>query len=56
MQVAFKCLIGLAVLISPCVYDTDPREPSAVVALIADAGRAKAPEAFSATVVNRVGP
>jgi hypothetical protein len=35
MQFAIKCLIGIAVLASPCAYDTDPREPTAVAAIIA---------------------
>lgn len=35
MRFAILSLIGVAVLISPCVYDTDPREPSPLAALIA---------------------
>lgn len=35
MRIAVKCLIGISVLASPCAYDTDPREPSAVVAITA---------------------
>lgn len=35
MRLALTCLIGLSVLAAPCVYDTDPREPSAVAAVIA---------------------
>jgi hypothetical protein len=35
MQFVMICLIGIAVLVSPCTYDTDPREPSAVAAIIA---------------------
>jgi hypothetical protein len=34
MRFAILSLIGMAVLISPCVYDTDPREPSPLAALI----------------------
>jgi hypothetical protein len=30
MRFAIKCLIGIAVLASPCAYDTDPRQPMAV--------------------------
>ena len=35
MRFDILSLIGVAVLISPCVYDTDPREPSPLAALIA---------------------
>ncbi|RCW82701.1 hypothetical protein [Phyllobacterium bourgognense] len=35
MRFAILSLIGVAVLISPCVYDTDPREPSPLAAFIA---------------------
>jgi hypothetical protein len=38
MRFAILSLIGMAVLISPCVYDTDPREPSPLAALIAQGG------------------
>jgi hypothetical protein len=34
MQFAIKCLIGIAVLASPCAYDTDPREPAAVAPVV----------------------
>lgn len=37
MQFVTICLIGIAVLVSPCTYDTDPREPSAGAAIIAKA-------------------
>ncbi|PSH68390.1 hypothetical protein CU102_13955 [Phyllobacterium brassicacearum] len=35
MRFVIMSLIGIAVVASPCVYDSDPREPSAVVAMIA---------------------
>lgn len=34
MRFVITCLIGVALLASPCVYDSDPREPSAVAAMI----------------------
>jgi len=43
MQFAIKCLIGIAVLASPCAYDSDPREPAAVAALIAKVSSPNAP-------------
>ncbi len=36
MQIVITCLVGIAVLVSPCAYDTDPREPP-VAAMIASA-------------------
>ncbi|MBZ9601079.1 hypothetical protein [Phyllobacterium chamaecytisi] len=42
MRFAILSLIGMAVLISPCVYDTDPREPSPLAALIAQGGPQRA--------------
>ncbi len=35
MRFVITCLIGFAVLASPCVYDSDPRKPSAVAVMIA---------------------
>ncbi len=35
VRLAVTCLIGLSVLASPCAYDTDPSEPSAVAAIVA---------------------
>jgi hypothetical protein len=35
MQFAIKCLVGLAVLLSPCAWDTDPRETAAASAVLA---------------------
>jgi hypothetical protein len=37
MQLVVICLISAVVLVSPCVYDTDPREPTPVAAAIAKA-------------------
>jgi len=37
MQWVIICLIGAAVLVSPCVYDTDPREPTPVAMIIGKA-------------------
>jgi len=38
VRFAILSLIGMAVLISPCVYDTDPRESSPLAALIVQGG------------------
>lgn len=35
MQFVIKCLIGIALLVSPCAYDSDPREPGAITAIVA---------------------
>lgn len=35
MQFAIKCLIGIALLVSPCAYDSDPREAGAITAIVA---------------------
>lgn len=35
MQFAIKCLIGIALLVSPCAYDSDPLEPGAITAIVA---------------------
>jgi hypothetical protein len=35
MQFAIKCLVGFAVLLSPCAWDTDPRELAATKAALA---------------------
>lgn len=34
MQFAIKCLVGFAVLLSPCAWDTDPRELAATKATL----------------------
>lgn len=48
MRFFIMSLVGLAVLASPCAYDTDPRQP--LVPFASDSGAAlpKAPLAFSA--------
>ncbi|WP_157929632.1 hypothetical protein [Phyllobacterium zundukense] len=43
MPFAIKCLVGIAVLASPCAYDTDPREPTAVAAIIANVSSSNVP-------------
>ncbi len=35
MRLAVISLIGISVMAFPCAYDTDPREPAAVTAIIA---------------------
>jgi hypothetical protein len=35
MKFIVLCFIGVAVLASPCAYDSDPSEPNAVVTIIA---------------------
>lgn len=35
MQFAIKCLVGIAVLLSPCAWDTDPREAPAIETALA---------------------
>jgi hypothetical protein len=35
MQFAIKCLVGFAVLLSPCAWDTDPRELATTKAALA---------------------
>jgi hypothetical protein len=58
MAFVVKCvglLSCLAVLVSPCAYDTDPGEPSAVAAIIASIAapnRAPAPSIVKAPFVN----
>ncbi|MBB3238315.1 hypothetical protein FHS20_005229 [Phyllobacterium endophyticum] len=37
MRYVMLFLTSAAILVSPCAYDTDPREPSAIAALIAQA-------------------
>lgn len=38
MQLAVKCVAALALMLSPCAWDTDPREAAAASALLAKAG------------------
>ncbi len=40
MQLAIKCLVGLAVLAAPCAYDVTSREPSVLAGIIAAASPA----------------
>lgn len=35
MQLAIKCLIGVAIFAAPCAYDAASREPSAIAGLVA---------------------
>lgn len=35
MRLAVICLIGISVMAFPCAYDTDPREPAPVSAIVA---------------------
>ncbi|WP_172428488.1 hypothetical protein [Azospirillum brasilense] len=35
MKLAIIFVLGLSVLAAPCVYDTDPREPSPLAAFFA---------------------
>ena len=35
MHLAVKCLLGLAVLAAPCVYDPSSPEPSSIAAFVA---------------------
>lgn len=47
MQFAAKCLIGLAILASPCAYDPDSTElpaPTAVASTVSPVGPASADE------------
>jgi hypothetical protein len=37
MRYVMLYLMSAAILVSPCAYDTDPREPSAIAAMIAQA-------------------
>jgi hypothetical protein len=52
MHFAIKCLIGMAVFASPCAYDTDPREPAAVAAIITKAPPAGGPPKLAAAVTH----
>ncbi|WP_424629483.1 hypothetical protein [Bradyrhizobium sp. SYSU BS000235] len=35
MRLAVISLIGISVMAFPCAYDTDPREPAAMTAIVA---------------------
>ncbi|MEH2512293.1 hypothetical protein V1291_003647 [Nitrobacteraceae bacterium AZCC 1564] len=35
MRLAVISLVGISIMAFPCAYDTDPREPSAVAAIVA---------------------
>lgn len=35
MRLAVICLVGVSVMSFPCAYDTDPRDPSAMTAIVA---------------------
>jgi hypothetical protein len=45
MKLAIILVLGLSVLAAPCVYDTDPREPSPLTAIIAKAFSRSGPDA-----------
>lgn len=36
MNLAVKCIAALSILVSPCAWDSDPREASAVAAIQGD--------------------
>lgn len=43
MQLAVKCVAALALMLSPCAWDTDPREVAATSAVLARAGAPASP-------------
>lgn len=48
MRFLIMSLVGLAVLASPCAYDTDPRQPLVPIASDSGTAPAKIPLTFSA--------
>lgn len=48
MRFVIMSLVGIAVLASPCAYDTDPRESAAVVGILTHPVSAEAAVEFAA--------
>lgn len=56
MKFAIICLVGLSVLASPCAWDSDPHEASAIAVLIAKFTSSEAIVSENNVVANNRGP